>query len=116
VARLLEEGGIWSREDRERKVLVRLHALPNEEACRRCLGGDHAFRGVVMTSVSLREIEADVAASRWQSLAGFALTMLLVCLVLLLFFSGSRSEWGRGTWRCAPGSVAGTRSASSRSG
>jgi adenylate cyclase len=89
VARLLEKGGVWSREDPHKKAFVRLHALPNEEACRRCHGADHAYRGVVMTSVSLREIEADVAASRWQSLAGFALTMLLVCLVLLLFFSGA---------------------------
>jgi class 3 adenylate cyclase len=89
LARLLQEGGAWSREDPMRRALVRLHALPNEEACRRCHGGEHALRGVVMSSVSLRGIDHDIAASRWHSLAGFALTMLLVCLVLLVFVTGT---------------------------
>jgi adenylate cyclase len=65
------------------KALVQLQALPNEEKCQRCHGGDHRFRGVILSAVSLTGIERDVESSRRLSLLSFALTMLLLCLLLL---------------------------------
>jgi class 3 adenylate cyclase len=66
------------------KALVQLQALPNEEKCQRCHGSDHRYRGVIMSAVSLAGIERDVGSSRLQSLISFALTMLLLCLLLLV--------------------------------
>lgn len=89
VARLLQTGVPESRRDPQNRAWVRFQPLENEEACQRCHRKEDRYRGVIMSSVSLREIDGDVALSRAQSLAGFALTMLLVCVVLLIFVAAA---------------------------
>jgi adenylate cyclase len=71
------------------RARVLLHLLPNEAQCQRCHEDrSEPYRGVILTAVSLKDIDKEVRASASQALTGFAVTMLITCGVLLGVLAG----------------------------
>ncbi|MEX2090174.1 MAG: adenylate/guanylate cyclase domain-containing protein, partial [Bacteroidota bacterium] len=67
--------------------MVRLTPIPNEVRCYTCHGKNHELRAVVEVSASLKTINAEIAASKRESLVAGVVTILLVWLVIRVFMN-----------------------------
>ena len=67
--------------------MVRLTPIPNEVRCYTCHGKNHELRAVVEVSASLKTINAEIAASKRESLIAGVVTILLVWLVIRVFMN-----------------------------
>lgn len=76
---------VYDRINDGERLYTLLYPILTEEGCHECHSSEQTMMGVIKLTTSLKQVDADIAASRYLSLVVLGLSLLLIMLTVSIF-------------------------------